>query len=139
MNEIQKSTLFNMPEFVIFGFPKNGSKFDIKKYAPRIANSESTVLKSKKLQLTTLVVLGILVYRFISSRYIGKDLKTVKGKMRQTDFGKKFEIIFSSYNSNTYVQVFPNLFLSLLKPKQMIPMLDLLDHKDSNRQNMIRL
>src|SRR5436305_14679990 len=97
MNEMQESTLFNMPAFVIF---KNGSKFDIKKYVPRIvifknhANSESTVLKSKKFQLTILVVLGILVYRFISSRYIGKDQKTAKDKMRQKDFGKKFEIIF---------------------------------------------
>ncbi|RIA94746.1 hypothetical protein C1645_734612 [Glomus cerebriforme] len=100
MNE-QKLNLFNMPAFVIFGFPKNGSKFDIKKYvprianfestifkkyAPKIANSESTVLESKKLQLTILVVLGILVYRFISSRYIRKDQKTVKDKMRQKDF-----------------------------------------------------
>jgi hypothetical protein len=83
-----------MPIFSIFGFLKNGTKFDIKKYVPRIANFESTVLKSKKLQLTILVVLGILGYRFISSRYIGKDQKTVKGKMRQKDFGKKFEIIF---------------------------------------------
>ncbi|RIA88274.1 hypothetical protein C1645_775294 [Glomus cerebriforme] len=101
MNEIQKSTLFNIPAFVIFGFSNNGSKFDIKKYVPRIANfkftvfkkhalrianSESTILKSKKFQLTILVVLGILVYHFISSRYIGKDQKTVKGKMHQKDF-----------------------------------------------------
>ena len=112
MNEIQKSTLFNMPAFVIFGFPKNGS-IDIKKYvprivnfestvfkkhAPRIANSESTVLKSKKLQLTILVVLGILGYRFINSRFIGKDQKTVKSEMHQNQqkgLGKKVEIIFS--------------------------------------------
>ena len=62
------------------------------------------VLKSKKLQLTTLVVLGILVYRSISRRYTGKDQKNVKSEMRQNqkkdfgqqkDFGKKFEIIFS--------------------------------------------
>ena len=82
-----------MPAFVIFGFPKNGNKFNIKKYAPRIANFESIVLKSKKLQLTILVVLGILVYRFISSRYIGKDQKTVKMRQyHQKDSGKKFEI-----------------------------------------------
>jgi hypothetical protein len=98
MNKMQKSTLFNMPAFVIFGFPKNGNKFNIKKYAPRIANFGSIILKSKKLQLTILVVLGILVYRFISSHYIVKDQKVVKGEMRQyqqKDFGKKFEIIFS--------------------------------------------
>ncbi|RIA83090.1 hypothetical protein C1645_787116 [Glomus cerebriforme] len=101
MYEIQKLTLFNMPAFVIFGFPKNGSKFNIKKYVPRIANFESTIfkkyasrianfkstiLKSKKLQLTILVVLEILVYHFISSRYIGKDQKTVKNKMHQKNF-----------------------------------------------------
>ena len=57
-------------------------------------NLESIILKSKKLQLTTLVVLGILVYHFISSRYIGKDQKTVKSEMRQNqqkDFGKKLK------------------------------------------------
>ncbi|CAB4390356.1 hypothetical protein RhiirA5_128507 [Rhizophagus irregularis] len=58
---MQKSTLFNMPAF---DFPK-------------------TVLKSKELQLTSLVILGILTYRFISSRHIGKDQKTVESRMRR--------------------------------------------------------
>ena len=96
MNEKQKSTLFNLPAFVIFGFPKNGNKFNIKKYAPRIANFGS--IEIKEVTVNYLVVLGILVYRFISSRYIVKDQKTVKDEMRQyqqKDFGKKFEIIFS--------------------------------------------
>ena len=74
--EMQKSTLFNMPAF---DFPKID-------------------LKSKELQLTALVVLGILAYRFISSRHIGKDQKTVESRMRRNrrkDPGKKFETTFS--------------------------------------------
>ncbi|EXX71908.1 uncharacterized protein OCT59_022152 [Rhizophagus irregularis] len=43
----------------------------------------NSVLKSKKLQITILVVLGILGYHFISSRFIGKGQKTVKSEMHQ--------------------------------------------------------
>src|SRR5256885_4294649 len=96
MNEMRQATLFNMPAFVIFCFPKIvkiGSMFNIKKYAPRSADLKCIVLKSKKLQLITFVVLGILVYRFISSRFIVKGQKIAKSDKK--DFGKKFEIIFS--------------------------------------------
>jgi hypothetical protein len=95
---MQKSTLFNMPAFVIFGFPKIvkfGSEFIIKKYAPRSTNFEYIILKSKKLPLIILV-LGILVCRFISSHFIGKDLKAVKSEMRQNQqkgFGKNYIIV----------------------------------------------
>jgi hypothetical protein len=84
-----------------------------KKYASKIANSKSTILKLKKLQLTILVVLGILVYHFISSYYIGKDQKTIKGKMHQKDFDKKFEIYIIVIHMFKYFLTFlNNIFFS---------------------------
>jgi len=118
---MRQATLFNMPAFVIFCFPKIvkiGSMFNIKKYAPRSADLKCIVLKSKKLQLIFLVVLGILVYRFISSRFIGKGQKIVKSNKK--DSGKKFEIIFSFIHMMDCFKYFLarlNLFSFLIKAK----------------------
>src|SRR5438552_7191655 len=91
--EMEKST--NMPTFVIFCLPKIVKiirVFNIKKYAPR-----------NKLQLITLIVLGILVYRrFIN--FIGQDQGTDKAETRENrledsedsdfeDSGREFEIV----------------------------------------------
>ncbi|RIA94220.1 hypothetical protein C1645_734975 [Glomus cerebriforme] len=114
MNEMQKTTLFNMPAFIIFGFSKNSNKFNIKKYAPRIAYFGSIILKSKKLQLTILVVLGILIYHFISNHYIVKDQKTVKGKMRQY---QQRDFVIHMMTCSKYFLAHLNIFSFLIKTK----------------------